>query len=181
MNSGAESARYARALFEVAERDSDPERVGEELAAYTRLLNEQPELSRVLYSPAVPAPRKADAVRAIAAQAGFTPMVARLLAALAERDWLAVVPELAEAFHARLLERRNIVAAEVTTAVPLPAGQAAAVARRLGEVSGKDVRVSSHVDPSIIGGVVARIGSMVYDGSVTSQLARMRQKLVENV
>jgi F-type H+-transporting ATPase subunit delta len=73
------------------------------------------------------------------------------------------------------------VSAEVTTAMPLPPGKVEAITRKLGEVTGKQVRVSSRVDPSIIGGVVARIGSIVYDGSVTGQLARMRQKLVENV
>jgi len=181
MNNGAAFARYARALFEVAERESDPERVAAELETYAQLLIDQPDLSRVLHSRAVPPSRKADAVRAIAAEAGFTPIVARLLAALAERDRLQAVPGLAKAFRNRLLERRNIVSAEVTTAVPLPSQKVEAIARGLGEVTGKQVRVSSRVDPSIIGGVVAQVGSIVYDGSVTGQLARMRQKLVENV
>lgn len=181
MNNGAAYARYARALLEVAERESDPDRVGRELDAYLQLLADHPDLARVLQSPTVPGARKADAVRALATQAGFTPMVARLLAALGERDRLAMVPELVQAFRARLLDRRNIVSAEVTTAVPLPPDRTDAIARKLGEVTGKQVQVSSRVDPSIIGGVVARVGSMVYDGSVTNQLARMRQKLVENV
>jgi F-type H+-transporting ATPase subunit delta len=104
-----------------------------------------------------------------------------LLTTFAERDRLAIVPGLAKAYHARLLERRNIVAAEVTTAVPRPSDRSEAIAKRLGDLTGKQVRVSTRVDPSIIGGVVARVGSTVFDGSVTSQLARMRQKLVENV
>jgi len=181
MTDGAAFARHARALFEVAERESDPERVAAELDTYARLLVDQPELARVLHSRAVPPSKKADAVRAIAAEAGFTPIVSRLLAALAERDRLQAMPGLATAFNSRVLERRNIVSAEVTTAMPLPPEKVEAIARKLGEVTGKQVRVSSRVDPSIIGGVVARIGSIVYDGSVTGQLARMRQKLVENV
>jgi F-type H+-transporting ATPase subunit delta len=181
MNNGAAFARYARALFDVAARESDPGRVGSELEAFVRLLGDNPDLSRVLYSRAVPPTRKADAVRAIAAEAGFTPMVSRLLIALAERDRLQAVPPLAKAFESRLLERRNIVSADVTTATPLPPEKTDAISRRLGEVTGKQVRLSSRVDPSIIGGVVAQVGSIVYDGSVTGQLARMRQKLVENV
>ena len=85
------------------------------------------------------------------------------------------------AYRARLLDRRNIVEAEVTTAVALPAEQVSALAGRLRDVTGKDVRLQARVDSTIIGGVVTRIGSTVYDGSVTGQLTRMRQKLVENV
>ena len=89
--------------------------------------------------------------------------------------------ELAAAFRARLLERRNIVPAEVTTALALPAARTEVLARSLSEATGKQVVVTTRVDPSILGGVVAVIGSTVYDGSVTGQLTRMRQKLVENV
>jgi F-type H+-transporting ATPase subunit delta len=64
--------------------------------------------------------------------------------------------------------------------MPLSAATAERVGRALGQASGKQVLVSTRVDPAIIGGAVARIGSTVYDGSVTTQLARMRQKLVEN-
>jgi F-type H+-transporting ATPase subunit delta len=173
-------ARHARVLLDAAP-EGDAERVVSELEGFAALLREQPEVSRPLFSAAVEPARKADAVRAIARAAAFGPMVTTLLARLAERHQLAAVPLLAVAARARLLERRNIVAAEVTTAVRLEDAQTAAIARRLGEVTGKDVRVSARVDPSIVGGVVAKIGSLVYDGSVTRRLARMRQKLVENV
>lgn len=181
MNNGAALTRYARALIDVTERDSDPDRVAADLDAYVRLLEDQPELARVLQHPVIPASRKADVLRAVAQQAGFTPLVAKLLTTFAERERLAIVPGLAKTYQAKLLERRNIVSADVTTAVPLPADRTDALAKRLGEVTGKQVRVSTRVDPSIIGGVVARVGSTVFDGSVTNQLARMRQKLVENV
>ena len=181
MTNGAALSRYARALFDVAERDSNPERVAEDLEAYTRLIAEHSELARVLHSPAVPPARKVAAIRALAAQLGLTPLSTQLMSALAERDRLSIVPELAPVYRERLLERRNVVSAEVTTAVPVGADKIEAIGRRLGEVTGKQVRVASRVDPSIIGGVIARVGSTVYDGSVNGQLARMRQKLVENV
>jgi F-type H+-transporting ATPase subunit delta len=73
------------------------------------------------------------------------------------------------------------VRARVTTAVPLAPEQAEALGRRLTEVTGRQVTLQTAVDPSIIGGVVTEVDSTVYDGSVTRQLARMRQKLVENV
>jgi F-type H+-transporting ATPase subunit delta len=177
---GAALSRYARALIDVAERQSNAERVAEDLDAYAGVLQQHEDLARVLHSPAVPPAKKRDAVRVLAAQLGLTPLVTQLLTALAERDRLVVVPELAPVYRDRLLERRNVVSAEVTTAMPIPSDKIDAIARQLGQVTGKQVRVSSRVDPSIIGGVVARVGSMVYDGSVNNQLARMRQKLVEN-
>lgn len=181
MNNGAALTRYARALLDVAEREADPDRVAADLDAYVGLLEDQPELARALQHPVVPGAKKADVLRAVAQQAGFSPLVTRLLTTFAERERLPIVPDLARAYRARLLERRNIVSAEVTTAVPLPPDRSEAIARALGAVTGKQVQVSTRVDPSIIGGVVARVGSTVFDGSVTNQLARMRQKLVENV
>jgi F-type H+-transporting ATPase subunit delta len=85
------------------------------------------------------------------------------------------------AFRERLNRKLGIVRARVTTATPLPAEKAEALRARLSEVAGSQVTLGLHVDPAIIGGVVTQIDSTVYDGSVTRQLARMRQKLVENV
>src|SRR4051812_12673473 len=174
-------AREARALLEVATRESDPDRVGHELDVLAEAMRTQPEVHAVLLQPGVTIARRTEAVRLIASQLGFTPIVSKLLAVFAEGGRLRLVPELAAAYRTRLLERRNIVSAEITTAVPLSAETAARVGGALGQASGKQILVSTRVDPAIIGGVVARVGSTIYDGSVTTQLARMRQKLVENV
>jgi F-type H+-transporting ATPase subunit delta len=173
--------REARALLEVAARESDPDRVGAELDLVADAMRTQPEVQGLLLNPGVTAARKVQALQVIASSLGLTPLVSRLLTVFAERECLGVVPDLAGAYRTRLLERRNIVSAEITTAVPLSEETADSVGRALGQASGKQVLVSTRVDPAIIGGVVARIGSTVYDGSVTTQLARMRQKLVENV
>ena len=181
MNNRAVLLRQARALVDVAMRQSDPERVANEFDWFVDVLRQQPDTARLLANAAIPQPKRADAVRTMAAAAGLTPIVTKLLVIFTEREWLPLLPELAAAYRVRLQERRNVVGAEITTAVPLPAEKAEAVGRRLGELSGKRVVVSTRVDPGIIGGVVARVGGTVYDGSVTGQLARMRQKLVENV
>ena len=173
--------REARALLDVATRESDPDRVGAELDVIAEAMRTEPEVQALLLNPGVPVARKVQALQVIASSLGLTPLVSKLLAVFAERGCLRLVPGLAAAYRLRLLERKNIVSADITTAVPLSAGTADRVGRALGQASGKQVLVSTRVDPSIIGGVVARIGSTVYDGSVTTQLARMRQKLVENV
>jgi F-type H+-transporting ATPase subunit delta len=98
---------------------------------------------------------------------------------LAERDRLELLPDLLAAYRDRLMDHLQVVRAEVRTAVSLPEDRAAQLQQRLAELTGRRVTMSAKVDPSIIGGVVARIGSTVYDGSVATQLARIKSKLVE--
>ena len=181
MSRKAAGAREARALLDVATRESDPDRVDSELDAIADAMRTQPEVQALLLRPGLPIARRVQALQLIASSLGLTPLVSKLLTAFAERDSLRLVPDLAAAYRTRLLDRKNIVSAEITTAVPLTPETADRVGRALGQASGKQVLVSTRVDPAIIGGVVARVGSTVYDGSVTTQLARMRQKLVENV
>jgi F-type H+-transporting ATPase subunit delta len=180
MTDDATIARHARALIEVADAAGHADVVADELDAVAAAVS-APDAARVLLNRVAPIPVKVGAVEAIGARAGLTATTAKLLVILAEHDGLEQLPALAVSFRLRLLERRGIVPAEVTTATPLPSDRVAALGRRLAEVTGKQVQLSARVDPSIIGGVVARVGSTVYDGSITTQLARMRQKLVENV
>ena len=104
-----------------------------------------------------------------------------LLEALVQFHALHLLGVVAGGFRDRLNRKLGVVRARVTTATPLPAEKAEALRQRLSEVTGRQVTLGTHVDPAIIGGVVTQIDSTVYDGSVTRQLARMRQKLVENV
>jgi F-type H+-transporting ATPase subunit delta len=143
------------------------------------LFRQYPALEKVLLNPAVPAPRKRAAMIELTSRAGLSPILGRLLVMLAERDRLVLVPEMLEAYRERLLEYRNVVRAEVTTAAPLEDGRAEAIKASLARVTGRTVTLAARVDPSIIGGVVARIGSTIYDGSVTRQLEKMKQRLVE--
>ena len=123
-------------------------------------------------------PRRRAAVAAILDRDGsITPAVARLLLLLAERDRIRLLPQILEAYRERLLAHRRIVRAEVVTAVPLPEERRRAVEAGLAAATGLTVAMEVRVDPSIVGGVVARIGSTVYDGSVVRQLARLRERL----
>ena len=92
-----------------------------------------------------------------------------------------LLPELLASYRERLLDHQKVVRAIVTTAIPLGADRAQAIERGLAQLTGRTVTLATNVDPSIIGGVVARIGSTVYDGSVTTQLQKMKQRLVESV
>ena len=90
---------------------------------------------------------------------------------------MILLPDLVAAYRERLLEHKNIVRAEVTTAMPLPDGRAKAIEASLTKAAGRSVVLETKVDPAIVGGMVARVGSTVYDGSVTRQLQKMKERL----
>jgi F-type H+-transporting ATPase subunit delta len=176
------AARYARALLEVALKEhADLDRIDQELSQFSDLIATHPELGKVLLTPAVPAPRKRAAVTELAARAGVAGIVGKLLVLLAERDRLVLMPDLVVAYRDRMLAYRRVVRAEVTTAVPLAPERARQIHQSLTGLTGQDVTLETRVDPSIIGGVVARVGSVVYDASVTRQLQKMKDRLVENL
>jgi F-type H+-transporting ATPase subunit delta len=185
MTGRAAAARYARALFDVALTEgTDLDALARELSDVAQLLADNPPLGRVLTNPAIPAPRKRAVMEQLLARSPVSPVLSRLLLLLADRDRLILTGDLAEAFSARVMEHRHVIRAELTTAMALPADRVAAIRQGLARATRRgvqDVQLDTRVDPSIIGGAVTRIGSTVYDGSVTRQLARMRQKLVENV
>ena len=85
-----------------------------------------------------------------------------------------MLPELLAAFRDRLMDHQNVVRAEVTTTVALAPERLETIRRRLAEVTGRTVNLSTRVDPALIGGLVARVGGTVYDGSVTTQLRKMK-------
>jgi len=125
----------------------------------------------------VPVPRKRAAMDALTSRAKLLPMVSKLLGLLAERDRLVLLPDLLGAYRDRLLDHRNVIRAEITTTTALPAERVKAVEASLARATGRTVTLSAKVDPQIIGGAVTRIGSTIYDGSITRQLQRMKDKL----
>jgi F-type H+-transporting ATPase subunit delta len=174
------AARYARALLDVVLNEQiDPQQIEQQLAAVADVIAQNAELQRVLTNPAVPVTGKRGVMQALTGRLQVAPPVAKLLTLLADRDRLVLVPDLLAVYRERLMEHLQIVRADVTTAMPLPPDRLAQLERRLGEVTGRKVTMTTTVDPSIIGGVVARIGSTVYDGSVATQLETMKQRLLQ--
>jgi len=182
MTTKAAATRYGRALFDVALKEkTDLDRTGDDLAAFSDLIDNQPALKKVLLNPAVPVPRKRAAVVELAQRAGVLPIVAKLLALLAERDRLIVLPDLVASYRERLFNYRGIVRAEVTTATPLESSKTTVIEQQLARATGRTVLLQTRVDPAIIGGLVAKVGSTVYDASVTGQLERMKQRLIQRM
>jgi F-type H+-transporting ATPase subunit delta len=177
MSNRSSAGRYAKALVEVSSREGDPQAVEGDLEAFVSLVRGHAQLARVCVNPAIPAARKAALVGELAARAGLGPIVRKLLVLLAGRDRLALLPDLLDQYRARLLDLQRVVRAEVTSAAPLPPGAAEAIGRAIERRTGRRVVMTSRVDRALIGGVVTRVGSVVYDGSVRRQLEKMRDAL----
>jgi F-type H+-transporting ATPase subunit delta len=177
MSIRASAARYAKALLDVAIAEADPEQAERDLSWFASLVQAHAELQRVLVNPVVPAARKRAVVEDLVARANVSAPVAKLILLLAARDRLVLVPDLLEVYRERLREHRQVVNAEVTTAAPLGPEHAEALRQRLAATTGRSVTMTTTVDPSLIGGIVTRIGSTVYDGSVARQLETIRQSL----
>jgi F-type H+-transporting ATPase subunit delta len=166
--------RFAEAAFAVA-RDTN------ELDAWLAALEQasvvfdNPAAALFLSSPVEPAEKK----QAVLAELlpGIPPTVTNFFAILAHRDRLDLIPQIVPAFRRLLNEYRNVVVADVTTAVPLDERQKAQIAARLGRRLGKTVALETHVDLTILGGVVAQVGDDVIDGSVRGRLERLRRAL----
>ena len=176
-HSRALASRYARALFEVAVVEADPRAVEGELANFAALFEQSPPLRRALWNPAVPVARKLAVVCEITGRARYAAPLEKLLKLMAERDHLALLPHLLEAYRRRLMDHLGIVQAEVTTAAALPPERLREVERALARATGKQVTISTRVNAAIIGGVVAKVDSTVYDGSVVRQLERIKDKM----
>ena len=178
MTNKTAAMRYARALLDVAIKErADLDQIERDLASVVALFTEYPALAHALLNPVVPVPRKRAAVAELLAAGPVTPMVAKLVTLLADRDRLVLVPDLLAGYRDRLLDHRNIVRAEVTTTASLPAERAKAIEASLSRSTGRTISLTTRVDPAIIGGVVTRIGSTVYDGSVARQLEKIRERL----
>lgn len=178
--SSASAVRYARALFDVALKESDPSRIEQELSSIAALITGHTELQNALQSPGVPPHAKKAVVQALVDRGQFSAPVGKLLLMLAERDRLTLFGDILEAFRARLREQQRVLEAEVTTAIPLDPAQQAALQQRLGAATARQVTLTARVDPALIGGVVAKIGTTVYDGSLATQLAKLKGRLAEN-
>lgn len=180
MTSRSLARRYAGALFDVVKKQGHLDAAERDLVAMRNLIAGHEQLRKVLETPALPIQKKRAVLEAVLAAAGsISEEVRRLLLMLADRDRLALLPELTEAFAERTMAARRVLPADVVTAVPLDDARRAAVARALARAAGCEVTLNERVDPAIIGGMIARVGSTVYDASVTRQLEKMRQQLLE--
>ncbi|HXG88425.1 MAG TPA: ATP synthase F1 subunit delta [Vicinamibacterales bacterium] len=174
------ATRYAKALLDVALQESDATQIERDLTSIVTAMEQTADLRRALTSHGVPVTVRANVIRAIAEKVGAASPLVKLLNMLAEKGRLELLPVLLDVYRERLLAHGNTVRAQVTSATPLTPDNTRGLEQSLAKLTGKHVQIETSVDPSLIGGVVAKIGSTVYDGSVRTQLEKVREQLIEN-
>jgi F-type H+-transporting ATPase subunit delta len=172
--SGGLAQRYSHALFDLADEERAVDVVAQDLDSLAAMIHSSADLDRLIRSPVI---SRTDQLRAMAALASATEMHAltgKFIGLLARNRRLYILPVIIREFRRILARRRGETAAEVTSAHKLSAAQLAALAAQLKKSVGTDVSVTDRVDPSILGGLVVRVGSRMVDSSLRTKLQRLR-------
>jgi len=178
MTTSAVATRYANALADVlAGTHADAGATLAQLQSFAQILVSSRDLKEALETPAVPASRKRAVAGKVAERLGLSTVARNLLFVLIDRRRIASLGEILESLELVLDERAGIERAQVSTAHQLTDAQRASLAAELEKLTGKRIRAQYAVDASLIGGVVAKVGSTVYDGSVRGSLQRMGRRL----
>ncbi len=170
--------RYARALADVIIERRETNDVIADLDAFARMMNGHDQLRDLFASPVLSLDRKRAVLDELLTRMKLRPTSENFLRLLLTNSRLHSLDQMLRALAREIDARTGIVSAEVTTARELGEQEMALLRDKLKAATGKDVRLQFRTDPNIIGGVVTRIGSTVYDGSIKSQLAQMKRKLV---
>jgi F-type H+-transporting ATPase subunit delta len=175
----AVARRYARALHALASEARRAEPVAEELAGFDQLLAADRELRDALLRPWVKASTKRAIVLEVADRLGLSHLTRNFLALVAQRRRLDVLGEILLQYRARVDEAAGRIRARVRSAAPLSDAERAALRERLGRRLGKTVLLDTEVDPALLGGFVAEVGSRVLDMSVAGQLSALRERIIK--
>ena len=173
------ASRYAKALIDVL-FPHKAESGGEQLQRFSSLLSEQPDARRVFENPAISADRRKMLLKEVGDAFAFDPAIRNFLNLLVERNRIDLIDEIAVVYQKILDEKLGIVRARVTSAFPLDSAQQRELAAKLQAATGRVVRMELSSDPLLIGGVVAEVGSTIYDGSIRQQLRSFRKSLVKD-
>ena len=172
------ASRYARALVEVIlERKTDPDTARQQLNSIVDAVHESDELRRVWESPAVSAEQKRVVLDAIVRQIGAATPIRNFIAVLIDHRRIAMLNDVAKQFDNELNAQLGLAEAKISSARPLSADGKQQLELQLERLTGKKVRAHYSSDPELLGGVVVRVGSTIYDGSVRGQLEKMKQEL----
>jgi F-type H+-transporting ATPase subunit delta len=171
--------RYAKALLDLAVEHKIEDKLGTELDDLAHAWETSAPLRGVFQNPNVDAASRTKVLDALAARMALTPTARNAARLLADRSRLSHIRAIARAYHALREERGGLVLAEVTTATALPDAYFAELERTLWQATGRKVRIVKQVDPSLIAGVVTKVGDKVFDGSVKNRLAELRASLTD--
>lgn len=173
------SGRYATALFELARDEKSVDAVKADLDKFAALLNESADLARLVRSPVFTADDQRKALGAVLAKAGISGITANLLNVLTANRRLFAISDVIRVFNALVAKFKGEATADVTVAEPLSDKNLDALKAALKSVTGKDVALNVKVDPSIIGGLVVKLGSRMVDSSLRTKLNSIKHAMKE--
>ncbi len=173
------SGRYATALFELARDEKSVDAVKADLDRFDAMLADSSDLKRLVRSPVFSAEAQSKALAAVLEQAGISGIAANFLKVLTANRRLFAVSDMNRAFRALVAKFKGEATAEVTVAEPLSDKNLEAVKAALQAVTGKDVTLNVNVDPTIIGGLVVKLGSRMVDSSLRTKLNSIKHAMKE--
>lgn len=169
------AGRYASALFDLADETKSLDKVAQDLATFRRLLEESADLNRLVASPVISRALQGKALLAVLDAAAISGLTRNFIGTVAANGRARDLPAMASAFLAELARRRGETTATVTTAVPLSPAQLQQLGDSLRSVLGSNkVSIDARVEPDILGGLVVKVGSRLFDSSVRSKLQRLQ-------
>ncbi|HEU0002390.1 MAG TPA: ATP synthase F1 subunit delta [Ktedonobacteraceae bacterium] len=179
MLKGAIGRRYAEAIFEIAREHNTIDRTLDDVQGIASLFSKR-KLAYLLNEPKIPAQRKENAIRqALASKVLPTSLNLALL--VVQRELVEAMPNIARELAQLVLNYKNQAVAEVTTAAPMDEQQLKQVTQALEHMTGKTILMQTKVQPEILGGVIARVGDQIIDGSIRHRLAALKQQLLTGV
>lgn len=169
--------RYASALADVAIERKEEREIQQEIDQWASMIEDNAQLKEVFANPTIPYDEKRKVLEALITRTRVRPTTASFLRVLLRNQRLSQLRDVAERFAYVLDERAGVVSADVTTAKPISEDLQNTVRETLAAATGRRVRVSFNTDETLIGGLVARIGSTIFDGSVENRLDRLGEQL----
>lgn len=169
--------RYAKAIFDLGSEQNNLDKVGLELRTLVKAMKDSPELAQTLASPAIRRSDRRKVIDALLQRIGAQPTTKNTVNLLLDGERLSSLPAISREVDAMIEAKAGRVAAEVVSAKPLDPSQLSQITAALEKLSGKKVSVSKREDPDLLGGVVAKVGDTVYDGSLRTQLRTLRDEL----
>ncbi len=169
--------RYAKALIELAEEKKIVDRTTADLAAFADAVEATPTLRKLFTSPIFTPDNKKAVIADLAAKLNMHAVTKRFVEHLAETGRIRYIREVREAYQELLATRLNRAAVRLTTAAAIAPADLAGIKQKLESLTGKQVDIDTRIDPALIGGAKAQVGSVVFDGSIRNQLSKMRDRL----